>query len=193
MQIGMKSQGQVESAVKIKILEQSGNHAQSMKILSKNGLRPLTYQEALANAPELIKTLKGKWFYLDGKGIKENGIYTVNEKGELAKLTGNETLDQKVRVYSGSQPLSLGVGSGDSARIYGVRFFLDGNFSPDFVAPVVVGVKIGHEVAAPKNVVNGVVVPVDKFTAAQDTVRTLAESGVVDQKLLAPLIEVFRE
>src|SRR5271157_3663853 len=70
------------------ILEQEADHADSMKILAKNGLRPLTYQEALSRSTELIRELKGKWFYLAGQGLKEEGIYTFDKQGELAKLTG---------------------------------------------------------------------------------------------------------
>ena len=149
---------EAQSNVTIKVLEQRGNHAQSMEILAKNGLKPLTHQEALTNAPELIKTLKGKWFYLDEKGIKEEGIYTFNEREGLVKPTGNEALDKKVHVYSGSQLLSLGVNSDNGTRGSGRRFILNGGSSPVDVAEVVVGVKIGNKVATPKNFVNGVVV-----------------------------------
>lgn len=130
------------------VSEQRGNHTQSMELLSKNGLRPLTYQEALVLAPELIAQLKGKWFYLNGKGNVSDGIYTFNKSGELIELSGKGSIDQKVRVWSGKQPLSLHVDSGD-ARNYGWRFDLVGYVSPDDVAPVVVGVKTGREATAP--------------------------------------------
>ncbi len=193
MSLRAKAQQQVESAATIKVLEQRGNHAQSMDILAKNGLRPLTYQEALSRSSELIEKLKGKWFYLDGKGIAGSGIYTFNENGALVAPKGNEALDQKVRVWSGSNPLSLFVNSDNVARYLGRRFYLGGGDLPYGVAPVVVGVEVGRKAAAPKNVVHGVVVPEEKFNAAQATVRTLVASGVVDQEILKPLIEVFRD
>lgn len=117
-----------------------GDHAKSMGILARKGLRPLTYQEAFSRSLELISELKGKWFYLAGKGIKEDGVYTFTEKGELAIVTGKETLDQKVRVWPGNQPLSLGIGSVGFA---GRRFLLLAHGRPSPVAPVVVGVKNG--------------------------------------------------
>ena len=130
------------NAVSLFISQQGGNHADSMALLSKNGLRPLTYQEAFSRSSELIPQLKGEWFYLDGQGIQESGIYTFNEKtGDLVQATGNEFIDKKVRVWSGNQPFSLFVFSDYDARYLGSRFFLFGFGSPSYVAPVVVGVK----------------------------------------------------
>ena len=106
------------------VSQQGGNHTDSMALLSRNGLRPLTHQEALSRSSELITELKGKWFYLDGQGTEKSGIYAFNDKGELVRPTGNESIDQKVRVWSGNQPLSLGVYSGDGAAYGGRRFVL---------------------------------------------------------------------
>ena len=147
------------------IANQEAGHAKSMKILHDNGLRPLTYPEAFTRSSELITELKGKWFYLDGQGPEKGGIYTFNNKGELTELTGNETLDQKVRVYSGNTPLSLGVYSDYVARDVGRRFDLVGVSSPDSIAPVVVGVKqaqAGSVAAAPQT--GKSVAPLDKKT-----------------------------
>src|SRR5271157_4765495 len=122
------------------ILKQRADHAESMAILAKNGLRPLTYQEALSRSSELIKELEGKWFYLAGEGLnKKDKIYTFDNQGGLAELAGNETRDQKVRVWSGDQPLYLYV---NSDPIGGRRFDLAADESPPDIAPVVVGVKI---------------------------------------------------
>jgi hypothetical protein len=108
-------------------------------------LRLLTYQEALSRSSELVNELKGKWFYLSGEGLNENGLYTFTEKGELAKLVGNETLDKKVRVWKGNNPPSLGVISDDYARggakYVGGRFLFQAISTPFDVAPVVVGVR----------------------------------------------------
>ena len=61
-------------------------------------------------------------------------------RGNLAKPTGSETLDQKVIVSSGSQQgLFLEVNSDDYAREVGRRFSLY-DFMPYVTAPVVVGV-----------------------------------------------------
>ncbi len=133
----------------LQVLEQGGNHSQSMKLLTENGLRPLTYQEALSRSSELIEKFKGKWFWIAGKGIhEEDEIYVFNPQGELVKSNGKESIDQKVRVWSGSQPLSLDVDSDYYARDFGRRFLLDGGGSPDVVAPVVVGVRSADAIVA---------------------------------------------
>ena len=46
------------------VFEQYANYQLSMKLLAKNGLRPLTYQEALSRSQEIIERLKDKWFWL---------------------------------------------------------------------------------------------------------------------------------
>ncbi len=138
----------------LQLLEQGGNHSQSMKLLTENGLRPLTYQEALSRSSELIEKFKGKWFWLSGQGIhEEDEIYAFDGKGEFVKSNGKESVDQKVRVYPGNQPLSLGVNWYDGARYLGGRFGLFGDSSLDFVAPVVVGVRSADAIMAEGKVV----------------------------------------
>ncbi|MHB1830222.1 MAG: hypothetical protein ACYCO0_02415 [Candidatus Micrarchaeaceae archaeon] len=142
------------NAVSLFISTQVGDKDASFKLLAKNGLRALTYQEALSLPAQQLNQLKGKWFYLDGKGINENGIYTFNDKGELSKANGNESVDKKVRVWSGNQPLALNVLSDYDARGDGRRFDLNGGSWRNIVAPVVVGVKqaqAGSVAATQKN------------------------------------------
>ena len=131
---------------KLTILNQSGDYEQSLKILEKNGLRALTYQDALSRSKELIKAFKGKWkwFYLAGTGkelTETDGLYTFNSEGNLNPLSGKESADEKVRVWQGTTPLSLDVYSDGYAAQYGRRFVLNAVNEPDYVAPVVVGVK----------------------------------------------------
>ena len=125
------------------VLNESANHSKSMNLLDEAGLMPFERQEIL---PLLMKdaglknTLTGKWFYLAGKGLNENGIYTVDDKGELVKITDEKlSIEMRVRAWKGSNPLSLGVYSDDVAAGCGRRFDLNANGVPDFVAPVVVG------------------------------------------------------
>jgi hypothetical protein len=133
------------------------NQKNSMKLLQQNGFRALTYQEAFITIdknPELKKQLKGKWFYLDGKGWTEQSrFHTFNENGELAKGKGNilvylpsskAGLEKTVYVLKGSQPLSLLVHTDDFARYGGFRFLLPATYSKSAsdVAGVVVGVEI---------------------------------------------------
>ncbi len=150
MEFKTKTQEQVVSAVIPQIIQQdgvnlTGNDAQSMKILADHSMRPLTYQEALVwlmQNPEIKEQLKGKFFYLEGVGTDKSGLYTVGGKGELKPGSGE--FEETVLVWSGKNPLSLGVCSGDRARVGGRRFDLIGDGSPDGVAPVVVGVKLAQ-------------------------------------------------
>ena len=144
----MKAQRHFEGAVPIKILEHHGNHAQSMRMLADNGLRPLTYKEALMNAHELIEKLQGRCFYLDGKGIDEDGLYSFNAKGELAKSMGDEPYDKTVYIWSGDKPLILDVLPDDLD--YG-RFEIIAIYNPEYVVLAMVGTKIDQGAEAPKS------------------------------------------
>ncbi len=131
------------------ILEQPANYNETIKILARNGLRPLTYQEALSHSSDLIYELKGKWFYLSGKTSEENGLFEFNKRGELTRLTAkssaSKTPDQKVRVYPGDQPLALYIYPDAYTNDYW-RLVLDSDYRPGLsdaamAATVVVGVR----------------------------------------------------
>lgn len=109
-----------------------------MKLLADNGLRPVTYWEALVHAPELVSELKGKWFWLADQGTTKSGIYTFNANGELAEPNGTETLDEKVHIFRGNRPLRLSISSDDYSDW---RFALGGRTVSGAIAPVVVGIK----------------------------------------------------
>jgi hypothetical protein len=111
-----------------------------MKILVDGGLRPLTFREALSHTSELMNELKGKWFYLDGKGIEEAGVYAFDARGEFARPTAREHPNRMIQIYSGVHPLHFDIGSDDLTRFHSRRFVLSGNDTPDFHAPVVVGI-----------------------------------------------------
>lgn len=120
------------------ISKTEANHLDSMSILVTNGLRPLTYQEALSRAPELIMELKGNWFWLAGEGMAKDGVYTFDNKGELQLLEGNEKYDHKVRVCPGTNPLFLFIHDGHGDE-WGFDLFAYDR--PSDVASVVVGLK----------------------------------------------------
>ena len=133
------------------IAQTNANRKKSMSLLRQKGYRALTYQEALVKIdqnPELKKQLKEKEFYLEGKGSAVSGDYTFNDKGELTQGEGD--IEKTVYVREGFWPLSLDVHTDKLARDFGRRFSLNANNDPSYVAQVVVGVPIGHEVAAPK-------------------------------------------
>jgi len=135
------------------ISEHEADYTNSIKILADNGLRSLTYQEALtliSETPELKDQLKGKWFYLDGKGLKEkDGIYTFDEKGSLEKITGKvkPSREKSVCVCKGIQQLCLCVDYADLAR---ARFYLTAYTSDGSnITPVVVGIIPGPPSSLP--------------------------------------------
>lgn len=140
----------------IYVLQKKANHPKSMKLLSDAGLRPMTYQELLPllmKDEQLKNALKGKWFWLAGQGMEKEGIFTINEKGELREITKKEKLsvEQKVRAFLGEQPLSFDVDWDDYAASLGWRFYLYADLGPQGVAPVVVGMPADREAVAPKN------------------------------------------
>ncbi len=128
------------------------NHNDSMDRLKRAGLEPLTYQQAFSTYREVLLTEAQKYFnetgnvmsfYLSGEGIKKDGYYHFDRTGELQE--GRVHPDKTAYVYSGKNPLRLDVNPDDYD--YG-RFDLVADYSPDFVARVVVGVKAGSEGAA---------------------------------------------
>lgn len=132
---GIRIQGQVG------IIEIKANHADSLKILEDEGLRPMTYQEALViidTDSELKEKLKGKWFWIAGKGMEQDGLYTFDKNGKLIEGEGDP--EKTVRVWSGDTPLSLSVWVGAVVDYW--RFDLYADVDPSVVAPVVVGVKV---------------------------------------------------
>lgn len=122
------------------------NYARSMELLKQNGLRPLTYQEALVlidRNPELKEQLKGSWFYLNGKrpkisGFRTRAFYTFDNEGQLSE--GNLDKEKMVDFRWGTNPSSFGVVSEDSVSHGRARFFIDAESTPLLCAPMVVGV-----------------------------------------------------
>ena len=139
------------NATTVYISETRANRADSMSLLRRNGLEPLTYQEAIVRldqSPELKEQLKGKWFYLDGKDSQLSGYYTFNQKGELTQGKGD--VERTIYVWKGSQPFSIDVLKDNYSRNNGGRYLLLAYHSPSLIARVVVGVRPGHETATTK-------------------------------------------
>jgi hypothetical protein len=134
------------------ILNKEANHPDSMRYLEEAGLRLLKYQEILLllmKDERLKNHLKGKSFRLEGYGLDKDDIqdpiYTIDEKGELKEIPEGVELsnENKVRVWSGTQPLSLDVIS-DVAAYFGWRFDLYAFVKSVEVEDVVVGVPKEH-------------------------------------------------
>lgn len=128
---------------KIRIIEKAADYSASKKLLEHEGLVFLTYREALSALTKdgkLLDSLKGRWFYLAGRGMDKDGIVTIDDKGELIEIMDrNLSLEMRVRAWPGKNSLSLFVLSDDDAVYDGGRFGLDAGNVPDLVAPVVVG------------------------------------------------------
>jgi hypothetical protein len=148
-----------ESGNSLFVLNKGANYSNSMTTLEAASLRPMKHQEALlllTNDATLKESLKGKWFYLEGKGLnKELELYTIDAKGELVERKGEVSVENTVRVWNGPHPLSLGVASDSDAAACGRRIALGADDGPSSVAPVVVGIakdwKLELKPSAPAN------------------------------------------
>ncbi len=118
------------------------NQTGSLTILRNNGLRPLSYQEALVLIDKyqpLKEELRGKWFFLNGKGLSEIGCYTFDSKGELKEGKGD--IEKTVHMHPGENPLSLDVRLCVKGFNSACRFDLGADDLPEDAAPVIVGIK----------------------------------------------------
>ena len=131
----------------------------------------------------LIKVMPGLWAYVGTKGLKEDGVFALNDDGERSELTGNETLAQKVREWSGNEPVCL--------YVYSVpfgcwRFGLVAVKSPRYAAPVVLGFRPDREAVAPQNGAELSLV----VAAADEVLLKLEGSPFMNKAELAPLREL---
>lgn len=180
------------SATTVHISETKASRINSMLLLEQNGLRPMTYQEAIVlidRSPELKTELKGKWFYLDGKSLKESGYYTFNNEGRLTEGKGD--IEKTVYAYSGNGPLSLAVHAEEDAAAGGLRFVLDANFDSRVVALVVVGV---HDPTAPTDAFNRSIDPklVSEFRSVVAKLDSATRAGFLNPDITEVAKKVLR-
>ena len=124
---------------KVYLVITDADYAKSKDILSKNGLRLLTRQEALAYLTQnskLKEQLKGKAFWLADKGSKDDGCYTIDSEGNIKPGEGNP--EKTVNIGPGPSQLLLGVSSDVNVNW---RFEISANSVPENVLRIVVGVK----------------------------------------------------
>jgi len=132
----------------------------------------------------LIKVMPGLWAYVGTKGLKEADVFALNDDGERSELTGNETPAQKVREWSGNEPVYLDV---YSVPFFGWRFALNAHGSwPYAAAPVVLGFRPDREAVAPQN--GAELSPV--VAAADEVLLKLEGSPFMNKAELAPLREL---
>lgn len=148
-----------------------------LKHNTKRRLRPLTYEEALLKiyqSPELREQLKGKWFYLKGKGLTLSGYYTFNEKGELTPGKGAD-IENTLSAFEGTKQLSFSVHKDDDANDFRSRFLLTAHFEPSAPAPVVVGV-VDHGGFELKALLRGARLKLPELPKGLPDVRKLVEA-----------------
>ena len=135
----------------IEIIETAADYADSMRILQERRLKPLIYEGILLVLdldPKRKEQLKGKWFWIEGRGLEMRGDYTLQPDGSLKE--GRSSNPEKiVQCIAGSQPLWFGVcadaGIPDLCYI-DRRYTLSAASPPDQAAPVVVGVRINRHI-----------------------------------------------
>ena len=188
------------NATTVHISETKANHANSMALLQQNGLRPMTYQEAIVlidRNRELKAQLKGKWFYLEGKGLKKSGYHTFDNAGRLVEsVEGKGDIEKTAYAYSGNNPLALYVRTDEYARRGRRRFTLNAFDSPQYAALVVVGVRAGHEAATPKiEALNGSKVDpelVSEFKSVVAKMDSATQAGVLNAEITEVAKKVLR-
>ncbi len=126
--------------------ETKADYADSMALLQQEGLRPMTYKEALAlidRSSELKQQLKGKWFYLEGEGLEKEGCHTFDNEGNLRKEDHEKgNMEKTVDVFPGEGRLVMIVQTDSTTSLEERRFVLYASADPQDIAPVVVGVKL---------------------------------------------------
>ena len=125
----------------IRIFDKIANYEDSMRSLKEDGLRPMTYQEALSAIDkhiELKVRLAGKWFWVDGRETRRIGYYTFQPDGSLRQGKSDDP-ERTVFIFKGSQQLSFGVDWDEGAGLGG-RFTIGQHEDPSSSAEVVVGV-----------------------------------------------------
>lgn len=176
-------------------LKTETNHSDSMKLLEESDLRPLKYPEILSllmRDETLKNSLKGQWFYLEGKVLdKKSELYTIDEKEKFAERKGDVSFERTVRVWNGTNPLSLVVFSDVNSAVCDRRFGLDASNEPHNAAPVVIGVpKLEPELSQTK---------APSWLVSLRKTADLTESSVarleetINPKLLAPVKELIRK
>ena len=126
----------------IRILDIEANHTDSMRLLKENGLRPMTYMEAInamVHNSQLKNKLIGKCFYTNEVGTDKQGEYTIKPGGNLVK---GSTLNPEndISFTKGPNPLSVIVESMDTHHLWCSRFEVNAQRGPETYSCVVVGI-----------------------------------------------------
>jgi hypothetical protein len=147
-----------ENAVARLITHAWGTYDYSMGTLSDEGLRPLTYQDALvliSKNVDLLQKVGGKWFWIAGTGLNASGYHTFDEYGNLSSLgqvreaAQIEEPEKTVRCYPGTGNQILAVVNDANLRVG--RFHLHANQQMQaHTAPLILGVPKEYDIQSTK-------------------------------------------
>src|SRR5208282_2574141 len=153
------------------------NQPTSMRLLTEAGLisaADFSTEIPLLGSDKALRNVltnngsTSTWFWTARQGLgRKEGVtgsgvlYTLGSDGRFHNGNG-ESIEDTTRVWSGNHPVCLDVHSDVYAAFDGRRFGLGAYVGPLYVAPVVWGVRPGHEVAAPK-----LKIPAELFRSAQ--------------------------
>ncbi len=156
--VAARKEEQIETQIRLPmIIEQEADYEESKNIAKKhNGaLIKLERLVQLLNDPDFVKSIEGTelyktdgeiWFWIGIVGTNREGYYRMNPQGktldEMFTFISNSPdrkvkkipFNERAKFWKGNQPLFVFVRRPD----IDVRRLIVGNFSPSFVAPVVV-------------------------------------------------------
>ena len=127
------------------IAKAAANHSDSMRLLQENGLWPMPAKAPLFiyRNEELKKALIELWYYIGGDGLySAEALYARFDRDGRFRKGRSTDPEKTICLRDGKNPLSLIVLSDDLAILNRGRFVLSADTDPQYIAPVVVGVKI---------------------------------------------------
>jgi len=131
------------NTAEIKIIKKYAYYDESMNLLKKRGLRPLTLRETLfsvINGPKILNKLKDNRFYIAGELPKTDGHYTIQPYLSLEEGKSDD-IEKNIRCFSGNDQPLLFVHSDSQAHTFAAaRFDLVTYNGSAYHAYMVVGV-----------------------------------------------------
>ena len=151
-------------------------------LLQENGLRLLTYKEALVlidRNPELKEQLKGKWFYFWGKTLEgaesHSEYYTFDNEGTLSRNVPSERDPERTVMGWVNNNMTLAVFTDDETASEGRRFVLNANGLYRY-AKMVVGVPVEYMMATPKScLVDLILTPVERPSSVPKSFTAISQ------------------
>lgn len=134
------------TGVHLYMLNEQTTPPNSMVLLDKAGLRPLTQRESyllmskLMVDKKLMDSLQGSGFYLKEVGLQGYGYYHIDEDGNLVEGRG-KSAEETIAVAPGEYHSALTIFPDWDVQDFGVRFVLTANMdTPTYMAPAILGI-----------------------------------------------------